>query len=84
MLEKQMGCNADVAVLNKADEVLKYEVRRQGKLVFERSEEYRKQFEVKSRKFYEDFLYLHKRYVKSVLYGGTNVPAPHCRLQNTT
>jgi hypothetical protein len=30
MLEKQMGCNADVAVLNKADEVLKYEVRRQG------------------------------------------------------
>ena len=72
MLEKQMGCKADVVILNKADEVLKYEVRRQGKLIYERSEEFRKQFEVKSRKSYEDFLYLHNRYVKSVLYGGTN------------
>ena len=72
ILEKQMGCKADVVILNKADEVLKYEVRRQGKLIYERSEEYRKQFEVKGRKFYEDFLYLHNRYVKSVLYGGTN------------
>ena len=69
MLEKQMGCKADVVILNKADEVLKYEVRRQGKLIYERSEEYRKQFEVKSRKFYEDFLYLHNRYVNTVLYG---------------
>ena len=69
MLEKQMGCKADVVVLNKADEVLKYEVRRQGKLVYERSEEYRKQFEVRSRKSYEDFLYLHNRYVNTVLYG---------------
>jgi len=72
MLEKQLGCKADVVILNKADEVLKYEVRRQGKLIYERSEEYRKQFEVKGRKSYEDFLYLHNRYVKSVLYGGTN------------
>ena len=69
MLEKQMGCKADVVVLNKADDVLKYEVRRQGKLVYERSEEYRKQFEVRSRKSYEDFLYLHNRYVNTVLYG---------------
>ena len=71
-LEKQLGCKADVVILNKADEVLKYEVRRQGKLIYERSEEYRKQFEVKGRKSYEDFLYLHNRYVKSVLYGVTN------------
>ena len=69
LLEKQMGCKADVVILNKADEVLKFEVRRKGILIFERSEEYRKQFEVKGRKSYEDFLYLHKKYVNTVLYG---------------
>jgi predicted nucleotidyltransferase len=72
LLEKQIGSRADVVILNKADEALKYEVRLKGRLVFERSQEYRKQFEVKSRKFYEDFLYLHKKYVKSVLYGGAD------------
>ena len=69
MLEKQMGCKADVVILNKADEVLKYEVRRQGELIYERSEKYRKHFEVKGRKSYEDFLYLHNIYVNTVLYG---------------
>jgi len=68
VLEKQMGFKADVVILNKAYEVLKFEVRRQGILIFERSGKYRKQFEVKSRKYYEDFLYLHKKYVKTVLY----------------
>ena len=72
LLEKQLGCKADVVILNKADEVLKFEVRRQGILIFERSGKYRKQFEIKSRKSYEDFLYLHKKYVKTVLYGGTH------------
>jgi predicted nucleotidyltransferase len=76
-LEKQMAGKADLVILNKADEVLKFEVRSRGKLVFERSEEYRKQFEVKSRKFYEDFLYLHKKYVKSVLYGGADGQPDH-------
>jgi uncharacterized protein len=76
-MEKNIGRKADVVILNTADEVLKYEVRRQGKLIFERSVEYRKQFEVKSRKSFEDFLYLHKRYIKSVLYGGTNGQSDH-------
>ena len=72
VLEKQLECKADVVILNKADEVLKFEVRRQGILIFDRSGKYRKQFEIKSRKYYEDFLYLHKKYVKTVLYGGTD------------
>lgn len=72
LLEKQLGCKADVVILNKADEVLKFEVRCQGILIFERSGKYRKQFEIKSRKSYEDFLYLHKKYVKTVLYGDTH------------
>ena len=49
---------------------MKYEVRHKGVLLYERSSEYRKQFEIKSRKFYEDFLYLHKKYIDKVLYGG--------------
>jgi len=76
-IEKNIERKADVVIMNTADEVLKYEVRRQGELIFERSEEYRKEFEIKSRKSYEDFLYLHKRYVKSVIYGGTNGQSRH-------
>ena len=71
-LEKKMTCTVDVVILNKAGELLKFEVRRQGILVFERSKKDRKKFEIKGRKFYEDFIYLHKKYVKSVLYGNTD------------
>ena len=71
-LEKSMECRVDVVILNRAGEVLKYEVRRSGKPVFERSPEARKRFEIYGRKTYEDFLYLHKRYVNKVLYGGSN------------
>ena len=68
-LEKTLGCGVDVVVLNRAGEVVKYEVRRNGTLVFERSPELRKKFEIQSRKTYEDFLFLHRRYVNKVLYG---------------
>ncbi|MFH1243872.1 MAG: nucleotidyltransferase domain-containing protein [Pseudomonadota bacterium] len=71
-LEKALGCPVDVVVLNRAGELLKYEIRRSGKLVFERSPEARKRFEMRGRKTYEDFLYLHKRYVNRVLYGAKN------------
>jgi predicted nucleotidyltransferase len=71
-IEKKTGCDVDVVVLNTAGEVVKYEVRRHGRLIFERSSACRKAFEVRGRKSYEDFLYLHGRYVKSVLYGGAD------------
>ena len=71
-LEKSVGCPVDVVVLNRAGEILKYEVRRSGKLIFERSPEMRKKAEIRGRKSYEDFLHLHKRYVRKVLYGGKN------------
>ena len=32
-----------------------------------------KKAEIRGRKSYEDFLYLHKRYVRKVLYGGKNI-----------
>jgi len=67
-LEESLRCHVDLIVLNTANDVLKYEVRRSGKLLFERSSRFRKQFEIQSRKAYEDFLYLHRRYAKAVLY----------------
>ncbi|CAN2039339.1 DNA polymerase, beta domain protein region [Candidatus Magnetomoraceae bacterium gMMP-15] len=71
-LEKSLECRVDLVVLNRVSELLKFEVRRSGILVFERSSGYRKNFEIKSRKLFQDFLYLHKRYVKNILYGEKN------------
>ncbi len=71
-LEKVTRIKVDAVILNNAGEVFKYEVRRDGFLIFERSSQYRKQFEVKGRKSYQDFLYLHKKYVRKVLYGRKN------------
>jgi len=71
-LERSCGCRADVVILNRAGEVLKYEVRRSGRLVFERDSSKRKQFEISGRKTYEDFLYLHRRHTGAVLYGETH------------
>jgi predicted nucleotidyltransferase len=68
-LERAYGYRADVVILNHAGEVLKHEVRRTGRLIFERDSEKRKQFEVSGRKSYEDFLYLHRKYSEAVLYG---------------
>lgn len=71
-LEKSIGCPVDVVILNHAGDKLSFEVRRYGRLVFDRKPVFRKKFEVKRRKTYEDFLYLHNRYVKTVLYGERN------------
>jgi len=70
--EKALGRPVDVVVLNRASEILKYEVRRSGKLIFERSPDMRKRVEIQGRKSYEDFLNLHRRYVRKVLYGKKN------------
>lgn len=71
-LERACLCPVDVVVLNRAGEVLKYQVRKYGRLIFERDPQERARFEVRSRKFFEDFLYLHRRYAKTVLYGRPN------------
>lgn len=67
-LEKACGRPVDLVILNRAGELLKYEVRRRGRLVFDRDPPRRKRFEVLGRKRFEDFLYLHRRYVSKVLY----------------
>ena len=68
-LEKALACRTDLVILNRAGELIKYHVRRDGILVVDRVPAIRKQFEIKGRKTYEDFLYLHNRYVRSVVYG---------------
>lgn len=72
LLENSLGARVDVTILNRAGELLKHQVRKNRKLVFERSSDKRKRFEMMGRKTYEDFLYLHKRYVNKVLYGAKN------------
>jgi len=75
-LEPACGCPLDVVLLNRAGEVLKHQVRRHGKLLFERDPDKRKHFEIISRKLYEDFLYLHRKYVQTVLYGRQGFKSP--------
>lgn len=71
-IEKACGLRADVVILNRATELIKFEVRRTGMIIFERDTRKRIEFEIYSRKTFEDFLYLHKRYVNTVLYKRKN------------
>lgn len=68
-LERSLRRPVDVVVLNRAGELLKFEVRCKGHLIVDRHPSARKHFEIMSRKYYEDFLYLHRRYTQKVLYG---------------
>ncbi|MFO7761139.1 MAG: type VII toxin-antitoxin system MntA family adenylyltransferase antitoxin [Thermodesulfobacteriota bacterium] len=68
-LSRQTGKEPDVIVLNRAGEILKHEVRKKGRLIYETDPRARKDFEIKGRKTFEDFLYLHRRYVEKVIYG---------------
>lgn len=68
-LEDRLGRVTDVVVLNRAGELINHEVRRTGRLLLDRSPEFRKAFEIRGRKRFEDFRYLHQRYVDRVLYG---------------
>lgn len=63
------GNQVDIVVLNTASEILKYQVRKHGFLFFDKNPAARKAFEIKSRKYFEDFLFLHKKYTNRVLYG---------------
>ena len=64
--EKVLGKAVDVVVLNRAGEHLKYLVRRDGILIYDRDPRVRKRFDRHSRKNYEDFLHYHRRYVKKM------------------
>lgn len=64
--ERALGKPVDVVILNRVSEHLRYLVRRDGILVFDRDPDVRKRFERIGRKAYEDFLHMHRRYVKKM------------------
>ena len=68
-MERMLKLPVDAVVLNRAGEILKFQVRLHGVLLYERDAKIRKQFEIMGRKYYEDFQYLHRRYIKRTLYG---------------
>ncbi|HIQ37427.1 MAG TPA: nucleotidyltransferase domain-containing protein [Desulfocapsa sulfexigens] len=71
-LEREFQLPVDAVILNRAGEILKYQVRLRGVLLYESDALFRKEFEVRSRKYFEDFQYIHKRYTRDVLYGDIN------------
>ena len=56
-LERACERPVDLVLLNRAGELLKFQVRRYGRLAFERDSRKRKEFEIIGRKTYEDFLH---------------------------
>ncbi|SHF18891.1 Predicted nucleotidyltransferase [Desulfacinum infernum DSM 9756] len=64
--EKVLGKSVDVVVLNRAGEHLKYLVRRDGILIYDRDPQARRRFDRWSRKAYQDFLHYHRRYVQKM------------------
>jgi uncharacterized protein len=68
LLERELNQRIDLILLNRAGELLKYQVRKYGRLIFEKDASKRKQFEVMGRKSFEDFLFLHKKHIRKILY----------------
>ena len=65
-LEKVLNKNVDLIILNQAGEILKHQIRKYGKIIYESNPKMRKQWEVLSRKLYQDFLHLHHIYMKQL------------------
>ena len=65
-LERVLNKNVDLIILNQAGEILKHQIRKYGKIIYESNPKMRKQWEVLSRKLYQDFLYLHRIYMKKL------------------
>ena len=64
--ESILDKNVDLIILNHTGEILKHQVRKYGKIIYESNPKTRKQWEVLSRKLYQDFLYLHHIYMKKL------------------
>jgi len=63
-LERALNINVDLIILNNAGEILKHQIRKYSKIIFDRNPKMRKQWEVLSRKVFQEFLYLHRIYMK--------------------
>jgi predicted nucleotidyltransferase len=65
-LERVLNTNVDLIILNRAGEILKQQVRKYGKIMYESNHKKKKQWEILSRKFYQDFLHLHDIYMRKL------------------
>ena len=65
-LERVLNKNVDLIILNQAGEILKHQIRKYGKMIYENNPKIRKQWEILSRKLYQGFLYLHNIYMKKL------------------
>ena len=65
-LERVLNKNVDLIILNQAGEILKHQIRKYGKMIYESNPKMRKQWEILSRKLYQGFLYLHNIYMKKL------------------
>lgn len=65
-LERMMNNDVDLIILNDAGELLKFQIRRDGRIVFDRDPRKRKQWVIMSRKFYQDYLHLHSIYMNGL------------------
>lgn len=66
-LEDITGKRVDIVFINTADTILQYEIRKHGKLVFERDKQKRIEYEILARKRYFDFLPMHKKYITQLM-----------------
>jgi len=65
-LERALDKDVDLVILNDASEVLKHQVRTDGKIIYEIDPELTKKWILRSRKMYEDYLHLHRIYMKKL------------------
>lgn len=65
-LEKALHRDVDLVVLNNAGAPIKHQVRRDGKVIFDRDPQKRTEWEILSRKMYQDFIHLHAIYMHTM------------------
>jgi|SRR3990172_2851559 len=60
------GRPVDVVFVNKVDQILQQQIRKHGKIIFERDKGKRIAYEIRARKNYFDFLPMHKNYMEKI------------------
>ena len=63
-LEKALQRDVDLVILNNAGAPIKHQVRRDGKVIFDRDPRKRTEWEIRSRKMYQDFIHLRAIYMR--------------------
>ena len=65
-LKDLTGRSVDIVFINSADPILQQQIRKHGKIIFERDKRKRIAYEIRARKNYFDFLPMHKEYMEKM------------------